>query len=60
VEILPCPHCGIKGDIGWESGWDVDADELVHYLVCWICGVGGPTAKTEDQAILLWNALKRI
>lgn len=48
MTIIPCPFCAC-GDVGvvpLDSAWIV---------ACRECGVEGPHAMTEDEAVRKWN-----
>jgi len=47
MRIKPCPFCGSH---------DVMADFPDVFLICNNCEAYGPTEKTEEDALRLWNS----
>jgi Lar family restriction alleviation protein len=52
-ELKPCPHCG-----GMNAVPMLDEDGE-YFVMCYACGMSGPTTKYMLTAITAWNALPR-
>lgn len=50
-KFKPCPFCGLYLAVTWHIG-HLDKPWIVN---CYECGAEGPRAKTEKEAIELWN-----
>ena len=49
--IKPCPFCGCNKAVTWHIGHR----DLPWMVECMGCMAEGPWAKTEGEAIELWN-----
>lgn len=52
TDALPCPHCNND----FQTGPDWNDDGSVIWWDC-ECGLDGPEAKTDSEAIALWNQM---
>ena len=46
----PCPNCGSKRSTIWYKSMVNET-----YIKCDVCGINGPAAKSDIQAIKSWN-----
>ena len=49
--LKPCPFCGCNKAVTWHIGYR----DLPWMVECMGCMAEGPWAKTEEEAIELWN-----
>lgn len=52
TEIKQCPFCGLYLTVTYHIGHYLPKPWIVN---CYQCGAEGPRAKTEEEAIELWN-----
>ena len=50
TELKPCPFCGSPPVEPWMRDW-----ENSYSAYCSECGCIGPSARSEEEAVNLWN-----
>jgi hypothetical protein len=58
AEMKPCPNPRCIATNSHPTVWCPDEDSVWYQVLC-VCGLTGPFAPSEDEAIAAWDALLR-
>lgn len=59
MNIKPCPYCG-KKDAEHKVAVLYDRESQMEHVECDYCGMCGPLAADEEEAVRMWNDLPRM